>query len=96
MYRSIRTASGSSLAILFISERSRLPVVLPIRDAERLRTVFPEAVCERLVNVGVSAADIADRFINAYRWSGAGADNNWSTAANWTGGAVPTPPRDRG
>ena len=50
---------GRRQHLLFISERSRLPVVIPIRDAKRLRTVFPEAVCERLVNVGVSAADIA-------------------------------------
>jgi len=50
---------GRRQHLLFISERSRLPVVLPIRDAKRLRTVFPEAVCERLVNVGVAAADIA-------------------------------------
>jgi len=32
----------------------------PWKRDDRLRTVFPEAVCERLVNVGVSAADIAD------------------------------------
>ncbi len=50
---------GRRQHLLFISERSRLPLVLPIRDAKRLRTVFPEAVCERLVNVGVSGADIA-------------------------------------
>jgi hypothetical protein len=46
--------------LLFISERSRLPVVLPIGAAKRLRTVFPDAVCERLSIVGVAAADIAD------------------------------------
>jgi len=51
---------GQRQHLLFISERSRLPVVLPMRDVTRLRTVFPDAVCERLVSVGVSAADIAD------------------------------------
>jgi hypothetical protein len=46
--------------LLFISERSRLPVVIPIRDGKRLAIVFPDAVCERLAIVGVAAADIAD------------------------------------
>src|SRR5438046_6277486 len=46
--------------LLFISERSRLPVVLPITESKRLSTVFPDAVCERLAIVGVAAADIAD------------------------------------
>ncbi len=31
-----------------------------MRDEKRLRTVFPDAVCERLAIVGVAAADIAD------------------------------------
>ena len=51
---------GRRQHLLFISERSRLPVVLPIREMKRLGTVFPDAVCERLSIVGVSAADIAD------------------------------------
>lgn len=46
--------------LLFISERSRLPVVLPITESKRLSTVFPDAVCERLAIVGVTAEDIAD------------------------------------
>jgi hypothetical protein len=46
--------------LLFVSERSRLPVVLPIREAKRLSTVFPDAVCERLATVGVITADITD------------------------------------
>ncbi|MGB2713043.1 MAG: hypothetical protein WBC51_02615 [Vicinamibacterales bacterium] len=46
--------------LLLISERSRLPVVLPIGEAKRLGAVFPDAVCERLSIVGVAAADIAD------------------------------------
>ncbi|MGH9419816.1 MAG: DUF6933 domain-containing protein [Thermoanaerobaculia bacterium] len=51
---------GRRQHLLFISERSRLPVVLPIGEAKRLGAVFPDAVCERLAIVGVAAADIAD------------------------------------
>ena len=51
---------GRRQHLLFISERSRLPVVLPIREAKQLGTVFPDAVCERLSTVGVAVADIAD------------------------------------
>ena len=51
---------GRRQHLLFISERSRLPVVIPISEAKRLGTVFPDAVCERLAIVGVAAADIAD------------------------------------
>ena len=54
---------GRRQHLLFISERSRLPVVLPIREAKRLGTVFPDAVCDRLAVVGVAAADIADERI---------------------------------
>jgi hypothetical protein len=46
--------------LLFISERSRLPVVIPIRQGKRLASVFPDAVCEVLGHVGVAAADIAE------------------------------------
>ena len=51
---------GRRQHLLFISEQSRLPVVLPITESKRLGTVFPDAVCERLAIVGVAAADIAD------------------------------------
>jgi hypothetical protein len=51
---------GRRQHLLFISERSRLPVVLPIREAKQLGTVFPDAVCARLAVVGVAAGDIAD------------------------------------
>ena len=51
---------GRRQHLLFISERSRLPVVVPIREGRRLANVFPDAVCEVLGNVGVAAADIAD------------------------------------
>jgi hypothetical protein len=51
---------GRRQHLLFISERSRLPVVIPIREVKRLGTLFPDAVCERLSIVGVAAGDIAD------------------------------------
>ena len=51
---------GRRQQLLFISERSRLPVVIPIREAKRLGSVFPDAVCERLAIVGVPPTAIAD------------------------------------
>jgi hypothetical protein len=51
---------GRRQHLLFISERSRLPVVIAIREGKRLAEVFPDAVCEVLGNVGVPAADIAE------------------------------------
>ena len=51
---------GRRQQLLFISERSRLPVVLLITESKRLSTVFPDAVCERLAIVGVTAEDNAD------------------------------------
>ncbi len=51
---------GRRQHLLFISERSRLPVVFPISEAKRLGTVFPDAVCQRLAVVGIAARDIAD------------------------------------
>jgi hypothetical protein len=51
---------GRRQHLLFISERSRLPVILPISEAKRLGRVFPDAVCERLAIVGISGEEIAD------------------------------------
>jgi hypothetical protein len=51
---------GHRQNMIFISERSRLPVIIPLRESKRLDSVFPDAVCQMLENVGVSAADIAD------------------------------------
>ena len=51
---------GRRQRLLFISEQSRLAIVIPIREGKRLAEVFPDAVCERLAIVGVAAADIAD------------------------------------
>ena len=47
-------------ALIFISERSRLPVLILIREASRLRSVFPGAVCQMLAAAGVSAGGIDD------------------------------------
>ena len=58
--------------LLFISERSRLPVVIPIRESKRLVEVFPAAVCEVLGHVGVAAADIADERSRMRRLHSAG------------------------
>lgn len=52
--------TGRRQALIFISERSRLPILMPIRDANRLPSVFPDVVCQILAFVGVSAAHIAD------------------------------------
>ena len=51
---------GRRQHLLFISERSRLPVVIPIREGKQLPSVFPDAVCEVLAHVGIAAEDIAD------------------------------------
>ena len=51
---------GRRQHLLFISERSRLPLVLPIIELKRLSAVFPDAVCERLAIVGVITENIAD------------------------------------
>ena len=51
---------GRRQHLLFISERSRLPVVIPIREGKRLAEVFPDAVCERLALLGIPTGDIAE------------------------------------
>ena len=51
---------GHRQYLLFISERSRLPVVIPIREARHLPTVFPDTVCTVLAAVGVPAMHIAE------------------------------------
>jgi hypothetical protein len=44
---------GNRHVLLFISERSRLPIMLSVREANRLRSYFPEAVCQMLAAVDV-------------------------------------------
>ncbi|HET9385590.1 MAG TPA: hypothetical protein VFO67_10605 [Gemmatimonadales bacterium] len=51
---------GHRQMLIFVSERSRLPVIIPIRESKRLATVFPDAVCDVLAMVGVSAKDIEE------------------------------------
>ena len=51
---------GRRQTLMFISERSRLPVLIPIREARRLDSVFPDAACRMMSAVGVSAGDIED------------------------------------
>ena len=51
---------GRCQHLFFISERSRLPVVIPIREAKRLGAAFPDPVCEMLAIVGVAAGNIAN------------------------------------
>ena len=51
---------GHRQYLLFISEHSRLPVIVPIREVRHLDAVLPDAVCEMLVNVGVEAEDVAE------------------------------------
>jgi hypothetical protein len=51
---------GRQQHLLFISEHSRLPVIIPIREARRLEAIFPDAVCAALRTVGVASDDIAD------------------------------------
>jgi hypothetical protein len=50
---------GHRQLLIFISERSRLPVVIPIQEAKRLDSVFPDAVCRALARAGVGADDVA-------------------------------------
>lgn len=49
---------GRRHALIFIAEHSRLPVLIPIREANRLRSVFPDAACRMLGAVGVPASDV--------------------------------------
>lgn len=46
--------------LIFISERSRLPIVIPIREAKRLELIFPDAVCGVLATVGIADECIAE------------------------------------
>lgn len=51
---------GRRQVLMFISERSRLPVLIPIREASRLQSAFPDAACRMLSAVGLSAGDIEE------------------------------------
>lgn len=49
---------GRMRFILLISERSRLPVLMPARDVKHLARNFPNALAHVLVDLGVPAASI--------------------------------------
>jgi hypothetical protein len=49
---------GNRHALLFIAERSRLPVLLPVRAADRLATALPAAVADTLTAIGIPAESI--------------------------------------
>jgi hypothetical protein len=51
---------GRQHYLLFISERSRLPVVVPIREMRRLEAILPDAVSAALSAIGVASDDVAD------------------------------------
>lgn len=51
---------GNRHLLLFISERSRLPVLIPIRQANKLRTVLPDAMSEMLAWMRVPEDVIAE------------------------------------
>ncbi|MGE3509199.1 MAG: hypothetical protein AB7N65_09985 [Vicinamibacterales bacterium] len=51
---------GNRHVLLFISERSRLPVLLPIRQANKLRTVLPDAMSDMLAWMRVPEDVIAE------------------------------------
>lgn len=50
---------GHRQHLIFISARSRLPVLIPVKESRRLDVVFPDAVCEVLAAIGVNVTDIA-------------------------------------
>lgn len=50
---------GNRHVLLFISERSRLPVLIPIRQANKLRTVLPDAMSDMLAWMRVPGDVIA-------------------------------------
>jgi hypothetical protein len=51
---------GNRHVLLFISERSRLPVLIPIRQSSKMATVLPAAVGEMLAWIGVPESLIAE------------------------------------
>jgi hypothetical protein len=52
---------GRRHALLFISERSRLSVLLPVRHADHLASTFPAAVSDMLAAIGVPSEAIKSR-----------------------------------
>lgn len=50
---------GRQRMVIFISEHSRLAVILPARELKRLPQILPDAVAELLAGIGIPAPDIA-------------------------------------
>ena len=50
---------GNRHVVLFLSEHSRLPILLPIRDARTLGETLPAALAATLAWLGVADSDIA-------------------------------------
>src|SRR5262249_49360527 len=58
-----------------------------LRSLSRMPGRKPEKVSRR-----VRLEQLEDRLAPAtFQWSGAGANSNWSTGANWVGGVAPSP-----
>jgi len=51
---------GRHQFLIFISEHSRLAVVLPVRDAKRLPEILPDTISDLLAEFGIPAAEIED------------------------------------
>lgn len=51
---------GRRAHLLLVYERSRLPIVLPVRAVRELSAVFPDAVRSALLDVGIPAAVVDD------------------------------------
>lgn len=51
---------GPQQFLIFISEHSRLAVVLPARDAKRLPEILPSAISDLLAQIGIPAEEIED------------------------------------
>src|ERR1051326_9421959 len=55
---------GHRQQLIFISERSRLAVLSPMKESKRLAIVFPDSVCQLLAAVGVPPTDIEQERIH--------------------------------
>ena len=68
-----------------------LPLI-GIANAGRMTPNKATAVAQRITTVIASTSAILNQVVDVFTartWSGAGTNNNWSTATNWVGGVVP-------
>lgn len=70
-------AVGHERFILLVCEHSRLPVVMPARDAKHLARNFPDAMAAVLSGLGATAAAV-EREVEAAREAVVAATNNRS------------------